>query len=100
MWLGMRVSVLSPSLPMRQTSTTTTSSFRDRENGLPSSASSVKSAVRSTWESYLSAMSGSTIGGRRNPQSNGGVSPAKMIVRETRASSGGGSRMAERKDRH
>ena len=94
---SMRVSVLSRSLPMRQTSTTT-SSFRDRENGLSSSASSVKSAVRSTSESYLSAMSGSTIGGRRNPQSNGGMSPAKMIVRETRAS-GGGSRMVERKDR-
>jgi hypothetical protein len=41
--------------------------------------------VRGTSESYASAMSGSTIGGRRNPQSNGGMSPAKMIVRETRA---------------
>ena len=43
---SMRVSMLSRNLPMRQTSTTTTS-FRDCENGLLSSASSVKSAVRS-----------------------------------------------------
>ena len=79
--------------------TATTPSFRDRENGSPSSTSSIKSAVRSTSESYLSAMSGSAIGGRRNPQSNGGMSPAKMIVREMRASGGGSRMVVDRKDR-
>ena len=84
---SMRVSVLSRSLPTRQTSTgttaTTTTSFRDRDNGLSSSASSLRSAVRSSSDSYASAMSGNTIGGVRS--SNGGMSPARMIVKETRA---------------
>jgi hypothetical protein len=77
---SMRASVLSRSLPMRQFSNT--SSFRNRENGLSSSASSVRSVVRSTSESYASATSGNTIGGgrRNHPPSNGGMSPAKMIV--------------------
>ena len=83
---SMRVSVLSRSLPMRQTSTgTAVSSLRDRDNGLTSSASSVRSAVRTSSESYASAMSGNTIGGS-GMRSNGGMSPAKMIVKETRAS--------------
>jgi len=95
----MRVSVLSGSLPMRQssanTTTTTTTSFRDRDNGLASSASSARSAVRRSSDSYASAMSGNTL--RR---SNGGMSPARMIVNETRASDGGSSgRTMELKDR-
>ena len=96
---SMRVSVLSGSLPMRQssanTTTTTTTSFRDRDNGLASSASSARSAVRRSSDSYASAMSGNTL--RR---SNGGMSPARMIVNETRASDGGSSgRTMELKDR-
>jgi hypothetical protein len=83
---SMRVSVLSRSLPTRQTSTgttATTTSFRDRDNGLSSSASSLRSVVRTSSDSYASAMSGNTIGGVRS--SNGGMSPARMIVKETRA---------------
>ena len=87
---SMRVSVLSRSLPMRQTSTgtststahTNASSFRDRERengGLSSSASSMKSVIRSSSDSFASAMSSSTIGAR------GGMSPARMIVKETKA---------------
>ena len=83
---SMRVSVLSRSLPMRQTSTgTTTTSFRDRENGLLSSASSVRSVIRSSSDSYASAMSSSTIGTGTVRSSNGGMSPARMIVKETKA---------------
>ena len=83
---SMRVSVLSRSLPMRQTSTgTTTTSFRDRENGLLSSASSVRSVIRSSSDSYASAVSSSTIGTGAVRSSNGGMSPARMIVKETKA---------------
>ena len=84
---SMRVSVLSRSLPTRQTSTgTTATSFRDRENGLSSSASSVRSVIRNS-DSYASAMSNSTVsvGAGAMRSSNGGLSPAKMIVKETKA---------------
>jgi hypothetical protein len=60
---SMRVSVLSRSLSTRQTSTgTTATSFRDRENGLLSSANSVRSVIRNSSDSYASAMSSGTIG--------------------------------------
>jgi hypothetical protein len=86
---SMRVSVLSRSLPLRQTSTgTTNTSLRDRENGgLLSAASSIRSVVRSSSESYASATSSSTIGAMRssNGGGGGGMSPARMIVKETKA---------------
>jgi hypothetical protein len=88
---SMRVSVLSRSLPMRQTSTgttTTNTSFRDRENGgLSSSASSVQSVIRSPSNSYASAMSSSTVGaaGAMRSSNEGGMSPAMMIVKEAKA---------------
>ena len=85
---GMRVSVLSRSFPLHQTSTGTstgttnnTSSFRDhdRENGgSSSSASSIRSDIRSSSDSYASAVS--TRGG-----GEGGMSPARMIVKVTKA---------------
>jgi hypothetical protein len=77
----MCVSVLSRSLPMRQTSTGTTGtiSFHDRDNGLASSASSVRNTGRSSSDSYASAMSGNTL---RQVQSNGGMSLAKMIIKD------------------
>ena len=82
---SMRVSVLSRSMRQNSSSTTTTTT-KDRDNGLASSASSVRSVVRSSSESYASAMSGNTVGGSRL---NGGMSAAKMIVKETRV---GGSK--------
>jgi hypothetical protein len=84
---SMRVSVLSRSLSTRQTSTgTTATSFRDRENGLSSSASSVRSVIRSSWDSYASAMmSSGTIGAGAMRSPNGGMSPAGMIVKQTKA---------------
>ena len=106
---SMRVSVLSRSLPSRQNSATTTttgSSTTTRDNG--SSASSVRSAVRSSADSFASALSGNTIGATttRHSRTNGGggMSPAKRIVRDTRAAAaatggGGGGRMVEMKDR-
>ncbi|KAF8808337.1 hypothetical protein BYT27DRAFT_7337833 [Phlegmacium glaucopus] len=72
-----------------------TTSFRDRENGLvASSANSVRSAVQSSSDSYVSAMSSNTL---RHSQSNAGVSPAGVVIKETKAS-GSGDRMVELKD--
>ena len=94
---SMRVSVLSRSFPMRQTSTgtststantNTSSSFHgcERENGgLSSSASSLKSVIRSSSDSFASAMSSSTIGAMRGGGGGGGMSPVRMIVKETKA---------------
>ena len=94
---SMRVSVLSRTIPTRQTSTGTTSTAitgnnntsasRDRENGgLMSSSSSIRSVIRSSSDSYASAKSNSTIGaGGGTTRGGGGMSPARMIVKETKA---------------
>ena len=89
---SMRVSVLSRSRPFRQPSTGTSStantnspSIRDRDREVGSSASSIRSVVRSSAESYASAISNSTVGAMRAGGGGTGMSPARMIVRDTKA---------------
>lgn len=75
-------------------------SFRDCDHGLSSFSSSVRSVVRSSSDSFASGTSSITIGPMRHSHSNrgrGGMSPARAIVRDTRASNGSG-RTVELKD--
>ena len=93
---SMRVSVLSRTRPLRHPSTGTSTaantnapSIRDRDREVGSSASSIRSVVRSSTESYASAISTSTVGAMRGGGGGAaaatGMSPARMIVRDTKA---------------
>jgi hypothetical protein len=64
------------------TTTTTNTSFREG-GGLSSSAGSMRSVIRNLCGSATSSSTIGAGGGMRS--SNGGVSPARMIVDETKA---------------